>query len=476
MNSDTGFETIHSVVSAIAERDRDINSVVVHDADRVLEEAANSRRLAPSARPELPLSGLPVTVKESIDVAGYPSTAGDPSVGAATSRNDAPTVRRLRDAGAVVVGKTNVAYRLKDWQSTNPLYGTTNNPYLRDRTAGGSSAGAAAVAIGLSAGDLGSDLIGSLRVPAAFCGVFAHRPTDGTLPCSGEGRIVPRELPGRILGTQGFTAASTATLRTLLEVASARTLPTPPEMGWLHRPEGLTGARVAVPAELPWLPVSESVRSALDLVENRATELGVRVDRTAPPYWGEEHVAITCALLAAITGALLPVRERQAIRETLSARGDDFDLDWARGVDASAADYFGWLAMRETVVESYSRFFSAHDLLVAPITLLPAFEHMDNTSIWPVSDDAQPSLTINNHQVPYGWQLIYPSMASLSGLPATVFPATVHDGLPIGLQVIGPREGDLACLEFARRISIALPDCSLYTTRIAANSEKHYDH
>ncbi|MEX0825738.1 MAG: AMP-binding protein [Acidimicrobiia bacterium] len=452
----------HTVVDAVGallvdfeERNRPVNSIVVHDPVRVIAEAAALDRIPLEDRASMPLFGVPITVKESIDVVGYPSTAGDPHVCGDATATDAPSVLRLKAAGAVIIGKTNVAYLLEDWQARNPRYGVTSNPYDHRHTAGGSSGGAAAVALRLSAGDLGSDLIGSLRVPGAFCGVFAHRATDGALSRAGEGRIVPRDLPGSVLGSQGFAAASTSILTTLLEVAGAGSIHKPDPVSWLSSRDRLSGLRLAVLPELAWLPLSAATRAAVELAAARAADLGARVVEAAPPRWGEEHIAVTCSLLGALTLARRPAAERNAMVEALAARRAPFDADWRRGITASVMDYFVWLSLREIIREGYAEFFAEHDLLLAPITLGTAFGHMADTSLWPTGEASQPTLSINGTAVPYGWQLIYPSIASLPGLPATAFPVMMDSGLPVGLQVIGPEGGDFASIELAGRLSDA---------------------
>lgn len=177
-------ELVERAIERIESSGRVVNAVVVRDFERAREVARSAdEQLAAGA--DKPLLGLPLTVKEAFDVAGLPTTWGlpGPQTPAAT---DAVLVERLKAAGAIILGKTNVATMLADWQTNNPVYGVTSNPWDRTRTPGGSSGGgAAAVAAGMVPLDFGSDLAGSLRIPAAFCGVLAHRPSFGLIPMRG---------------------------------------------------------------------------------------------------------------------------------------------------------------------------------------------------------------------------------------------------------------------------------------------------
>ena len=182
----SAVELLDQAIARIDRLDTQINAVVVRDFDRARSAAiAADQALARGER--RPLLGLPMTVKESYNVVGLPTTWGFPAYRDFRPAEDAVVVERLKAAGAVIIGKTNVPVALADWQSTNPIYGTTNNPYAIDRTPGGSSGGsAAALAAGYVALEAGSDIGGSLRTPAHYCGVFAHKPTYGIVPTRGQ--------------------------------------------------------------------------------------------------------------------------------------------------------------------------------------------------------------------------------------------------------------------------------------------------
>ncbi|MBM3370007.1 MAG: hypothetical protein FJY46_04545 [Betaproteobacteria bacterium] len=216
-------DVLSAQIERIQKHDQAINAVVVRDFDQARLEAERIDRIvqrgSESQKQALgPLAGVPITVKESYDLAGLPSTFGRVDMRANIAQSDALMVSRLKQAGAIVMGKTNVPVRLSDWQSFNPIYGTTNNPYDVTRVPGGSSGGgAAALAAGFSFLELGSDIGGSIRGPAHFCGVFGHKPSIGVL--SGEGHALPDALATADLVAYGPLARYARDLKLSFDIA-----------------------------------------------------------------------------------------------------------------------------------------------------------------------------------------------------------------------------------------------------------------
>src|SRR5262245_27828794 len=195
-------------IRRIERHDGRLNAVVVRDFERARQQARAADEAA-ARGDRSPLLGLPITLKESVNVAGLATTCGVPEWKGFVSAHDAPATARLRKAGTVLLGKTNVPPMLGDWQSANPVYGRSNNPWDTDRTPGGSSGGsAAALAAGLSALEVGSDIGGSIRVPAAFCGVYGHRPSESLVPKSGQFPMPPVPNSAVVMGVQGPLARS----------------------------------------------------------------------------------------------------------------------------------------------------------------------------------------------------------------------------------------------------------------------------
>src|SRR5262245_59040994 len=281
----SSVELLDQSIARIEALDKSINAVVVRDFDRARQAAiAADQALARGER--RPLLGLPMTVKEAYNVAGLPTTWGIPAFKDWRPPEDAVVVERLKAAGAVIMGKTNVPVSLSDWQSTNPIYGTTNNPYDLERTPGGSSGGAAAaLAAGYVALEAGSDLGGSLRTPAHFCGVFAHKPTYGIVPMRGHTFPKQPAVPsaGDGLAVLGPMARSARDLALALDVIAG-----PDDqrdgVGWrlvLPRPRhrALRDFRVLVIDTHPICPTAEAIRTALAQLADRLGKESVAVAR-----------------------------------------------------------------------------------------------------------------------------------------------------------------------------------------------------
>jgi len=216
----SSVELTQDAIGRIERHDGKINAICVRDFDRALD-AARAADAALGRGERKPLLGLPMTVKESFNVAGLPTTWGIPAFKDWRPTEDAVPVQRLKAAGAVIIGKTNVPVALADWQTTNPIYGTTNNPYDKERTPGGSSGGAAAaVAAGLTALEMGSDIGGSIRNPAHYCGVYGHKPSWGIVPDRGHLPPPPGTLASTDIGVVGPIARSAEDLALALEIVA----------------------------------------------------------------------------------------------------------------------------------------------------------------------------------------------------------------------------------------------------------------
>ncbi len=448
----SSIELTDFAIARIEALDKPINAVVVRDFARAREAAKDADKAL--ARGETrPLLGLPMTVKEAFNVAGLPTTWGNPNFRGWRPNFDALVVKRLKAAGAVILGKTNVPLMLQDWQSYNEIYGTTNNPWDLRRTPGGSSGGAAAaLASGFVALELGSDIGGSLRCPAHFCGVFAHKPTLDLVPLHGAGPPHVPDAPIRSgLAVAGPMARSAADLALELDVLAgpdettegiAYKLALPPA-----RHQDLKSFRVLVVDTHPLCPTAASVQAALDHLADHLGQIGVAVARTSPmlPDFGElvrRHVE----LIAAGRSADLPADVYQ--RADDAAKGLPVDADWLvtarlHGVVASHRD---WLLANRALGrprQQTRELFKLFDVVLCPPMPTAAFPH-DH------SPNRQRHLDIDGTQVPYFHQIVWASMATVLGLPATVAPiGHSMEGLPIGVQIIGPYLEDRTTIAFA---------------------------
>src|SRR5262245_154225 len=448
-------ELVKLAIARIEARDGKLNAVVVRDFERAKLAAVEADK-ALARGEKRPLLGVPMTVKESFNVAGLATTWGIPGTARIPVLEDAVAVARFKAAGAIVLGKTNVPLMLADKQSYNSVYGTTNNPWDPGRTPGGSSGGSAALAAGYVSLELGTDLDGSLRVPASFCGVFAHMPTHGIVPLRG---MVPPGTPSLLvplridLAVAGPMARSAGDLALALDVmagpddadALGYKLVLPPP-----RHADLGGFRVLVLNEHPLLPTAGSVRAALDEIANRLARRGVKVARTSPllPDLARVGRVFTQQLLA-IVGADFPddlYAQRQSTAATIAA--DDVSLAAVR-LRGSVMSYREWTRtdrIRTGIADGWHRLFRECDVVLCPVTPTSAFAH-DH------SDRNERRISIDGTEVSYWDQNMWNGIATLAGLPATAMPIALSDqGLPIGMQIIGPHLGDRTTIALAELI------------------------
>src|SRR5262245_22852836 len=432
----------------------ELNAIVEPDFERARREAESAD--AQRARgDDAPLRGLPMTLKESINVRGLRTTAGMTAWQDFRSEHDAPVTQRVKGAGAIVMAKTNVPQMLSDWQSSNPVYGRTNNPWDLARTPGGSTGGgAAALAAGLTPLEFGSDIGGSIRVPAAFCGVYGHRPSETAMPRSGQFPIPPMPNAAVVMGVQGPMARSADDLELALDVAAG------PEVGedvaWkialpAARRDRLAGFRVAVLPALDWAPVDAEVAAALDGLVSSLGRLGCQVKVTQPDALGDQrqHYALYLTLLAAVTSARVPAADRKARLDVMRTRDDEWSRASQRGIESGAPDYVAWFGQREQYRAAWRAFFREWDVLLMPAFPTPAYPHWDKP--FPGTPESiKKTLDINGRPVLEEMGLYCASVATLSGQPSTAFPAGCsRSGLPIGLQAIGPYLEDRTPIRFA---------------------------
>ncbi|MEU5760177.1 amidase [Nocardia sp. NPDC047648] len=447
-------ELLELTIGRIEKFDDKVNAVVVRDFDRA-RAAAKQADAALARGEQTPLLGVPVAVKESFNVAGLPTTWGFPDAKDWQPDEDAALVTRVKAAGGVVIGKTNVPRALHDWQSYNDIYGTTNNPWDLARSPGGSSGGSsAALAAGYVSLALGSDIGGSLRVPAHFCGIFAHKPSRTLLP--GRGNTPPRtpalpapqDLP--VVGPMTRSAAD-LTLATLLlagpdEVeAIAYRLALPPP-----RSAEFDNFRVLVVDTHPLLPTSTVIRDGFDRIARGLEKAGAAVTRHSallPDLTLTAHTYLT--LLMSQFGADAPVDTYRALQAAVADIPPNTDTPEAvigRAFVASHSDWIRADRVRIGLADKWRRLFDEFDVVLCPITPTPAFPH-DH------SDMNTRTIEIDGTAYPYNYHLVWASIATLIGLPSTAAPiGRSPEGLPYGMQIIGPYLEDRTTLRFAELI------------------------
>ncbi|MBI5263460.1 MAG: amidase [Bradyrhizobium sp.] len=452
----SSVELTRDAIDRIERYDGKINAVCVRDFDRALA-AARDADDARSRGERKRLLGLPLTVKESFNVAGLPTTWGYVPQRNFRPAEDALAVTRVKDAGAVVVGKTNVPVGLADWQSYNDIYGTTNNPYHLGRTPGGSSGGSgAALAAGYGPLSLGSDIGGSLRVPAFHCGVYAHKPTYGLCALRGH---TPPPLPSipmdRDMAVIGPMARSAADLSLLLDVIAG---PDPLEAGVGYRlvlpgarHESLKDFRMLVVDSHPLLPANEEIRGAIEKLANQLTKAGARIARESPlfpDFTGSSRLYMR--MLMAFLGAFfLPEVHAgvQAEAAKLSPEDRSLRAERLRGMTMSHRAWVFDEGARAGLRAQWRELFKSFDAVICPIMPTPAYPH-DHSE-----PQEQRRINIDGTDYPYTDQLAWPGIATLPGLPATSIPLGLsRDGLPLGVQIVGPWLEDRTPIKVAELI------------------------
>ena len=417
------------------------NLVVTLDRERARTNADGIDRARQRGDSLGPLAGLPITIKDSFEVTGMPATCGLEHLRHHYPDQDADAVTRLREAGANVFGKTNLPAGASDWQSFNPVYGISRNPWNTERTVGGSSGGAAgAVAAGFTAFELGSDIGGSIRIPAHFCGVFGHKPTYGLVPTRGQIPPPPGMLSQPELGVAGPIARDARDLSLLLPLLAGRKL-APPRHGRLG------DYRVGVWMGDDAYRVDTAYRQALESYISDLRHAGASIEEVDLPVDPQESYETYLQVLFAIVGA--PAPEEADSFESLAGKDETGIAEkLARYMRTSLGDWFVLAEKREHLFRKWASFFSEYDLLVCPAVPVVAFPHMAEGS-GVHSDQLFRRVTIDGKPAPYldfTWQ----GLALIANLPATVMPTGKFvDKLPTGLQIIGPHSGDLTITRFA---------------------------
>lgn len=433
-----------------------LNAIVAWQVERARERAEAAD--AALSRGEIwgPLHGVPMTVKESYDVAGLPTTWGNPQWKDNIAAGNAVVVERLSAAGAVLYGKTNVPYLLMDSQSFNEVYGTTNNPWDTARGPGGSSGGeAAALAAGLSALGAGSDIAGSLRNPAHYCGVYGHKPSWGLIPPRGHsvsGALTPTDIS--VVGPMARYAEDLALAMWVLagpdtlQQPAWRVEPPPPR----HR--RLADFRVAVWARSPLCEIDASVTDRLAAAVAALRQAGAAVaeeENAHPPFDDAEHHRLFMLLLRAATAARLPDAEyaaQQQIAASVASDDMSFRATMARGATLGHRDWSRANEERTKLRHAWREFFGRFDVLLTPVAATAAFPHDHNP------DRDRRMIMVNGKPVNYGDQRFWAGPASLSYLPATAAPLGLSAaGLPVGMQIVGAEGEDLTTIEFARLLA-----------------------
>jgi amidase len=440
----SSVEMVDAFIERIESVNHGLNAVVTLVEERASREAEESDRRLSGKGEVRPLEGLPITIKDSIITAGVRSTWGMKMFEHHVATQDAPTVARLRAAGAIVIGKTNTPEMTMDYDCDNPVFGQTNNPWNRERVPGGSSGGeAAALAVGMSPLGMGSDFRGSIRVPAHFCGVVGLKPTWGTIP--GTGHMAPSvaQLPPIAhMATIGPMARYVDDLTLAYNIvkgphpSSPYTVPTP-----AAHPENidLKKVRCAIFTDACNVPVTSDTRAALERAGRELQKMGITVESVKPPIddgerlWWEYNGADGNQLMAELFSEGLKL-SRDKLRNFLVA-----------GEGKSAAEFFKIAMQRDAWRVQLAEFMERYPIILGPTFCTTAFKH------------GATEVDIDGKKFPYmlaSWPVAWGNCA---GLPGAVVPCgRDRDGLPIGLQIVGRAFGEETVLAVAKAAETAL--------------------
>jgi len=460
-------DLLEHYLARIEQRNAPINAVIAVNTELARRRADEADAATRRGECWGPLHGLPMTIKDTWEVPGFPCTAGAPEYRDHHPQQPAAPVRRLQQAGAIVFGKTNVPYKALDIQTNNPIHGISRNPWDPSLTTGGSSGGAAAaLACGFTPLEVGSDIGGSIRIPAHFCGVYGHKSTHGMISMRGH---VPSE-PGHIgepdLAVAGPMARSAQDLALLLDIIAAPSSAMQP--GWrldlpTPRHERLADFRVLMWTEDDDCPIDSRMATAYRSLAAQLTAAGVQVSYGAPAGLTLMDLYPNYTIqMGALMKAWLTRSERMAkgmvapamgwTPAILRGLGKVMDSPKCRDtfVEGMTMSHGRWLASIEEALVLRERFcaaFDQYDVILAPPTMTTAFPHDDSLF-------AMRRVMIDGRMRHYSDLFMWIAAATVLGLPATSAPvARTAQGLPVNVQIIGSPYSDRTTIKFAQLLA-----------------------
>ena len=446
-------ELLERYLSRIEKFNKEINAVVFLDIEKARARADQADQARSEGRRWGALHGLPMTVKDVNHVAGWPTTYGDPRDADWRPERSSALIDRLINAGAIIFGKTNVPLHSADFQTFNAIYGSTRNPWDIARSPGGSSGGsAAALAAGLTPVELGSDIAGSIRFPAHFCGVFGHKPTHGIL--SDERNLRRGAWTKSDLNTAGPLARSAEDLELLLDVLAGPEGPT--AKAWRFslpapRATRLADFRVGLISDSSFAPIDVAYQEVIRQFVEKLEQAGASVRRDTHPSFdhAEAHEAYIKLLRGAGSVSMSEAEFADAteIAAGLSATDNTYRAKLRLAQTQTHRSYRSAEEVRARFDVEWARFFEDVDVLLCPVTLSGAYP-VDETT---VREDRK--ILVSGKMVDYNDQLFWSGYSTLPSLPVTTIPIEMlPKGLPVGINVIGPYLEDRTTLAFAKSV------------------------
>jgi amidase len=428
-----------------------LNAIIATDIPAARKRARAADKAVSAGKKLGPLHGVPMTIKESFDVAGYPTTWGDPAFKDGIAKTNSLVAQRMSDAGVTLFGKTNIPLMLADWQSYNEIYGSTNNPWDLGRTPGGSSGGSgAALAAGLTGIDAGSDIGASIRNPAHYCGVFGHKPTWGVV--SPKGHALAGSVAYGDIGVVGPLARGAEDLEIAMDVMAG------PDAidgrGWTlslprTKKKSLREFKVAVLLTDPNSEVDTSVQQQIQQLAGFLAKSKAKVSMTARPAidTAELNDVYIRLLRSATSGRMSDELYEKALSEAKDFPVSDMSY-YAQMQRGNSLPHRAWLQVNEKRHKmrlAWDAFFEDYDLMLCPVAATAAFPH-DQTGL-----RHKRTIVVNNKKLPVVDQIFWAGYSGVALLPSTVAPiGLTDDGLPVGVQIIAPQYGDYTSIAFAK--------------------------
>lgn len=439
--------------------------LVVSLDERAMLAAAEADAAVARGEDLPPLHGVAMTVKDSLATAGLPTTGGLVELAGHRPRADAVAVAGARRAGAIVFGKTNLPAGSGDLQAYNDLFGTARNPWHRGYTTSGSSGGAAgAVAAGFTPMEMGSDVAGSIRLPAATCGVLAHKPSFGTVSMSGHVPPAPYRPTAVDMAVVGPMARDVDDLEILLEaMAGPHPLDAP---AWrLTLPPARAVRRVAAWFDDPYCPVDDQVRGAMEHAADLLATRGVEVHRCAPP--GIRLATCDQIFRRLLAGVAINEVSAEQVEQIAAGR---LPAPASLGGEHVGQRYRDWTQadeMRTRLRLRWQTFFTGYDAILLPVAANLAAQH-DHRPF------AERTVTVNGQRRPYWDQIVWAGLTGMAYLPSTVVPVGRDSrGLPIGMAIAGDYLADRTTLAVARLLREVMPPLGHPCLEPAGTGSRH---
>jgi len=421
------IDVLEAHLAQIDKHNPALNAIVTMDTEHVRERAREADEALARGQVWGPLHGVPFTLKDAHATTGMRTTTGFPPLDN-VPQEDSTVTARLKAAGGILIGKTNVAMMLADFQTNNPIFGRTTNPWNIERTPGGSSGGAAAaLASGMTPFDIGTDLSGSIRLPAHFCGLFGLKPTEQRVPLTGllPGLTTPRSI--RIMSCIGPMARTVEDLALLYSIIAGpdgrdtEVQPIPvdevPQLELKH-------LRIAFAPTFPGFPVAADIRAAVEELAQQLKPLCAAVEEaTLPEVDFNQELLSAGELIGMAIGAFQPE---------------------ANEPPTTLAQYMEALHRRDQSILAWEQFFDKWDVLLCPPSMVTAFPHCETGT----------PLHVDGQEVVYWMVSAHSTLFNYTGHPAVVLPYKLdHDGLPIGVQMVGKRWDESRLLAMAKALS-----------------------